>query len=65
MKFITPTGLFHVESFGNGWAYTVTDQENGDSFSVQDESAAQLQADCEDFANEAVLRDYMSALSEE
>lgn len=62
--FTTPTGLFHVESYGNGWAYTVTCQTTGDNFFVQDESAAQLQDESADFTDENVLSEYMAALTE-
>lgn len=65
MKATTPTARFHVQEHGNGWAYTVTDQETGDSFFVQDEDAAQLQHESDDFCDEEVLGNYMDGLGEQ
>ena len=58
-EFTTPTGRFYVQSYGNGWAYRVTSQKTGESFSVQDDAATTLQAESEDFTNEDVLDQYM------
>ena len=63
-SFTTPTGRFHIISYGNGWAYTVTCQTTGDDFFVQDDSAAQLQEDTADFTDEDVLEEYMAALND-
>ena len=65
MKATTPTARFHVQEHGNGWAYTITDQETGDNFFVQDEAADTLEKDSEDFCNEDVLATYMDALGEQ
>lgn len=65
MKATTPTARFHVQEYGNGWAYTVTDQETGDSFFVQDDAAAQLQHESDDFTDEEVLGNYMDGLGEQ
>lgn len=62
--FPTASGRYFVESYGNGWAYTITDQETGADFFVQDDSAAQLQKDTNDFENESVIADYMDTLGE-
>ena len=64
MQYTTPKARYHVAEHGNGWAYTVTDQETGDSFFVQDEDAAQLQHESDDFCDEEVLGNYMDGLGE-
>lgn len=63
MQYTTPKARYHVAEHGNGWAYTVTDQETGDSFFVQDEDAAQLQHESDGFCDEEVLGNYMDGLS--
>ena len=40
--FTTASGRYIVESYGNGWAYTITDQETGANFFVQDDSAVDI-----------------------
>lgn len=64
MQFTTPSGRFHVTSHGNGWAYEVTDQATGDSLWFQDDDAALLQRDSEDFTNEIALSMYFEILCE-
>jgi len=59
-SFTTPTGAYFVESYGNGWAYTITDQETGANIFVQDDSAALVQFETDDFTNEDVLTDYFN-----
>ena len=63
-EYTTADGKYTIRSYGNGWAYTITDQETGEEFFVQDDSAAQLQADTDNFENEHVLADYMEAIGE-
>jgi hypothetical protein len=63
-KFETADGKYFIESYGNGWAYTVTCQRTGDNFFVQDSSAVILQQDTQNFDNTNVLNDYMEALGE-
>lgn len=65
MQYTTQKARYHVTEYGNGWAYTVTDQETGDSFSVQDDAAAQLQHESDDFCDEEVLGNYMDGLGEQ
>jgi len=62
--FVTADGKYHVESSGNGWAYSVTDQRTGDSFFVQDSSADELARDSDYFENTNVLDQYMEALGQ-
>ena len=62
--FETADGKYVIESYGNGWAYSVTCQRTGESFFVQDDAAAQLRQDTHDFDNTSVLDNYMEALGE-
>lgn len=64
IAFTTPNGAYHIESHGNGWAYSVTCQSTGDSLWFQDQDAIQLQNDCEDFTNEDAIRQYFDCLME-
>ena len=64
MQFTTPTGKYHIASHGNGWAYGVTCQVTGDSLWFQDDDACQLQADTNDFENEAAITQYFECLCE-
>lgn len=60
--FTTPSRAFLVQSYGNGWAYEVTDQSTGDSLWFQDDDATQLQADTNDFEDEAAIRTVFDCL---
>ena len=62
--FITASGRYCVESYGNGWAYTITDQETGADFFVQDDSAAAVQFQTNDFEDEAVLAEYFELFAQ-
>jgi hypothetical protein len=62
--FETADGKYHIESYGNGWAYSVTCQRTGENFFVQDHDADQLQQDTHNFDNTSVLDNYMEALGE-
>ena len=64
MQFVTPNGLFHVTSHGNGWAYEVTQQSTGASLWFQDDDATMLQNETEDFTNESALNVYFETLCE-
>lgn len=61
-EYTTPDGKYHIRSFGNGWAYEITEKSTGDSLFFQDEDAAQLQTETEDFANSAVISQYFECL---
>ena len=63
--FATNGGKYLIESYGNGWAYEVTCQRTGESFFVQDDAAAQLRQDTNDFDDTSVLDNYMEALGEQ
>lgn len=65
IMFETADGKYVIESYGNGWAYSVTCQRTGENFFVQDDSADQLQQDTHNFDNTDVLSDYMEALGEQ
>lgn len=58
MTFTTESSRYLVKSHGNGWAYEVTDQDSGETILAQDDAATQLQADTDNFENEAALADY-------
>jgi len=60
--FVTEDGKYHVESLGNGWAYSITCQRTGNNFFVQDSNAEQLNQECDDFRCTSVLDQYMEAL---
>lgn len=62
--FTTPSGAYFVESYGNGWAYTITNQETGAEIFVQDDSAAAVQFQTNDFTDESVLADYFAQCEE-
>lgn len=63
--FITADGKYHIESLGNGWAYSVTDQRTGKNFFVQDNAAEELQRETADFECTGALDMYMEALGGE
>ena len=56
-------GPFEVESYGNGWAYKVTD-ESGASFWVQDSDADELAQETSQFTDPYVLPERMEVLGE-
>jgi len=55
------TDNYTVVSHGNGWAYEITDC-NGDTLWLQDDDAAQLQRESNDFENEIVINQYFENL---
>lgn len=63
--FITEDGKYHIESLGNGWAYSITCQRTGNNFFVQDSNAETLNQECDDFRCTSVLDQYMEALGGE
>lgn len=64
IEFTTPSRRYIVASYGNGWAYNVTDQDTGEGFFVQDHDAQQLQEESNHFENEDILAQYIEALGE-
>ena len=62
--FTTASRRYLIESYGNGWAYTVTDQETGADFFVQDESASAVQFQTNNFEDETVLAEYFDAFDQ-
>ncbi len=58
LQFTTPTGRFHVSSYGNGWAYEIVCQTTGDSVWFQDHDADFVQQSTEDFHNEDEIANY-------
>ena len=58
--FTTPSKAYLVQSYGNGWAYEITEQETGATIFVQDDSAAAVQFQTNNFEDESVLADYFA-----
>ena len=58
--FPTASGRYLIESYGNGWAYEITEQETGATIFVQDDSAAAVQFQTNNFEDESVLADYFA-----
>lgn len=63
--FVTEDDKYHIEVFGNGWAYCVTCQRTGDNFFVQDHDAEQLQTDTDNFECSGAIGTYMEALGQQ
>jgi hypothetical protein len=63
--FTTENGEYHIETLGNGWAYSVTCQRTGKNFFVQEHAADMLQRDTDDFTCMGALDNYMEALGGE
>jgi hypothetical protein len=63
--FITADGKYHIESLGNGWAYSVTDQRTGKNFFMQDSDAEELQRNTDNFECIGALDMYMEAIGGE
>ena len=63
--FITENGEYHIESLGNGWAYSVTCQRTGKNFFVQDHDADALQQETSNFECTGALDNYMDTLGGE
>lgn len=62
MQFTTANNLYHVTSYGNGWAYEITDQQTGESLWFQDDGAEAIRMDTQDFEDEAALTPYFEML---
>jgi len=60
MKFIA--GNYHIESHGNGWAYSITDQRTGDNLWFQDDDARNIQDKTGNFEHTEVLEQYFQCL---
>lgn len=58
LQFTTPTGRFHISSYGNGWAYEIVCQTTGDSVWFQDDDADFVQQSTGDFHNENEIANY-------
>ncbi len=65
-----PTAVFpcckryDVVEYGNGAAYEVREAESGLSFWVQDDDAAKLKRDSNNFTVASVLDDYIDSIGE-
>jgi hypothetical protein len=56
-------GNYHIESHGNGWAYTITDQRTGDNLWFQDDAAADVSTATDNFDRPEVLDQYFECLA--
>ena len=63
--FITEDNKYHIEVFGNGWAYSVSCQRTGKNLFVQDHDADTLQQETSNFECTGALDNYMDALGGE
>jgi hypothetical protein len=63
-EFTTDCGKYNIRSYGNGWAYEVTNRGNGRSFFVQDSDAQTLKDDSVDFECVGVLDEMMMVMGE-
>ena len=60
MKFIA--GNYHVESHGNGWAYSITDQRTGDNLWFQDDDANTIREATNDWENTECIEEYFGCM---
>ena len=63
--FITEDNKYHIEVFGNGWAYSVSCQRTGKNLFVQDHDADTLQQETSNFECTGARDNYMDALGGE
>ena len=57
-------GEYHIESHGNGWAYSITDQRTGDNLWFQDADAQAVQDATNDFDYPAALDQYFECIEQ-
>lgn len=61
-------GRYTVLSYGNGWAYTVRDDETGRSFWLQDDDATRFREELDSATGrrtgEDICADYMAAIGQ-
>lgn len=57
-------GEYHIESHGNGWAYSITDQRTGDNLWFQDAAANAVQDATNDFDYPAALDQYFECIEQ-
>ena len=62
MQFTTESGRYFVISYGNGWAYEITDRETGDSLWFQDDDATQFEQNTNNLENESEIAQYFDCL---
>ena len=55
---------YTIDSYGNGWAYEVIDNDTNDSFWVQDQDADALKVATQNFEIADCISEYMNALGE-
>ena len=57
-------GEYHIESHGNGWAYSITDQRTGDNLWFQDDDAQAVQDATQDFDYPEALDQYFECIEQ-
>jgi hypothetical protein len=57
-------GDYHIESHGNGWAYSITDQRTGDNLWFQDDDANAVHDATNDFDYPAALDQYFECIEQ-
>lgn len=57
-------GEYRIESHGNGWAYSITDQRTGDNLWFQDADAQAVQDATNDFDYPAALDQYFECIEQ-
>tara|TARA_R110000868_G_scaffold205313_1_gene453760 strand:- start:3823 stop:4014 length:192 start_codon:yes stop_codon:yes gene_type:complete len=57
-------GQYHIESHGNGWAYSITDQRTGDNLWFQDADADAIQDATNDFDYPEALDQYFECIEQ-
>ncbi len=60
--FDTDNGKYTIYSYGNGWGYEVHCNITGDNLWFQDDEAAQLQTDTNNFEDTTILSQYFENL---
>ena len=57
-------GEYHIESHGNGWAYSITDQRTGDNLWFQDDNAQAVRDATQDFDYPEALDQYFECIEQ-
>ena len=57
-------GEYHIESHGNGWAYSITNQRTGDNLWFQDDNAQAVQDATQDFDYPEALDQYFECIEQ-
>jgi hypothetical protein len=55
-------GNYHIESYGNGSAYSITDQRTGQNIWAQGDDANTLRDDTNDWEHTEILEEYFDCM---